>query len=240
MPSAIELVAPDRKNGDIFANGDANQLVTSLGKSINEFPSEKPYNIAIRQVPVTVERLPYYPKDNNLQDPGTARVNFAPSKESPEGTTEDNWTRDHQHQTVLQQHIVYWDSDNDGIIWPLDTYRGCAAWGWSFPLAFLAMAIIHPAMSYPTCKSWIPDPFFRIHVSNVHKIKHGSDSGSYDTEGRFRPQAFEDVFAKYDRGNKGGLDTSDILRMLKGQRVVADFFGWIAGALECKSLPDLM
>lgn len=57
---------------------------------------------------------------------------------------------------------------------------------------------------------------------------------TYDNEGRFRPQAFEDIFSKYDKGNKGGLDKSDVLDMLKGQRMVFDFFGWSATFLECK------
>lgn len=55
---------------------------------------------------------------------------------------------------------------------------------------------------------------------------------TYDTEGRFRPQNFEDIFAKYDKGNKGGLDVSDVMRMIKGNRMVMDFFGWTAVALE--------
>ncbi|KAK3056384.1 hypothetical protein LTR09_002891 [Extremus antarcticus] len=55
---------------------------------------------------------------------------------------------------------------------------------------------------------------------------------TYDNEGRFVPQRFEDIFAKYDRGNKGGLDAWDLLRFHKGQRMVFDFFGWSAAFLE--------
>jgi hypothetical protein len=33
----------------------------------------------------------------------------------------------------------------------------------------------------------------------------GSDSGSYDHQGRFVPQAFEEMLSKYDKDNKGGL-----------------------------------
>ncbi len=82
---------------------------------------------------------------------------------------------------------------------------------------------------------YLPDPFFRIYLDRMYKDKHGSDSMTYDCEGRFRPQNFEDIFAKYDRGNKGGLDRSDVWRMWKGQRLVFDFFGSSATILECKS-----
>ena len=56
---------------------------------------------------------------------------------------------------------------------------------------------------------------------------------TYDNEGRFRPQNFEDIFAKYDKGNKGGLTWSDLFDMWKGQRMVFDFFGMSAAVLEC-------
>ena len=56
---------------------------------------------------------------------------------------------------------------------------------------------------------------------------------TYDNEGRFRPQNFEDIFAKYDKGNKGGLDWSDVMSLWHGQMLAFDFFGWSATFLEC-------
>ena len=58
---------------------------------------------------------------------------------------------------------------------------------------------------------------------------------TYDNEGRFKPQNFEDIFAKYDQGEEGGLDIWDVLRFWKGQRMVFDFFGWSATLLKCMS-----
>lgn len=134
---------------------------------------------------------------------------------------------------VVQQHVEYWDTDRDGVIWPQDTYDGCRRYGWGPPLALLATLIINFGLSYPTVHGYLPDPFFRIYVDRMYKAKHGSDSMTYDCEGRFRPQNFEDIFAKYDRGNKGGLDLSDIWRFWKGQRLVFDFFGGSATFFEC-------
>lgn len=62
---------------------------------------------------------------------------------------------------------------------------------------------------------------------------------SYDNEGRFRPQQFEDLFAKYDRDAKGGLAITDLWSLWNGQKLVFDFFGWTATALECKLYPAL-
>jgi len=39
---------------------------------------------------------------------------------------------------------------------------------------------------------------------------------------------FENIFTKYDRENKGGLTLMEGMRMLHGNRVVADFAGYLA------------
>jgi hypothetical protein len=130
--------------------------------------------------------------------------------------------------------VEYFDRDKDGIIWPSDTWRGFRDWGFIWPLAAFATFIIHFAFSYRTGKSLLPDILFRIYIDNIHKNKHGSDSMSYDAEGRFRPQQFEDFFAKYDRNGKGGLSKQDIIVGLWGQALAFDIFGFSAATLECK------
>ncbi|KAL9576295.1 MAG: hypothetical protein Q9212_007222 [Teloschistes hypoglaucus] len=136
-------------------------------------------------------------------------------------------------EQVIQQHVSYWDRDKDSIIWPRDTYTGCRDFGWSRLLAFFASLIIHLGLSYSTVPNLIlPDPYFRIYVDRLYKAKHGSDSMTFDSQGRFRPQQFEDIFAKYDQGGKGGLDVDDLCIFWKDQRMLFDFFGWTACALE--------
>lgn len=136
---------------------------------------------------------------------------------------------------VLQQHITFFDTDSDGIIWPLDTFRGFYRLGYGVILSILAVLIIHPGFSYPTLPGYLPDPFFRIYTARIHKDKHGSDSNSYDHEGRFRPQNFEDIFAKYASGDKQGIYFREIWSYMKGQRNVVDPFGWGAAIFECES-----
>jgi hypothetical protein len=114
----------------------------------------------------------------------------------------------------------------------LDTFVSVRAWGWNLLLSLFATFVIHAGLSYPTCPGWIPDPYFRIWTTKIHKDAHGSDSLSYDNEGRFRPQMFEEIFSKYDLGQKGGLDWGDLCRMHKGQRNAMDFWGMSATAFE--------
>lgn len=105
--------------------------------------------------------------------------------------------------------------------------------GFGIFLSLLAVFIIHANFSYPTVSGWIPDPFFRIFLKNVHKDKHGSDTGTYDTEGRFIPQKFEDIFAKYAEG-KDYITAGDLVRLHKGQRLIMDPVGWGGNVFECK------
>ncbi|KAF9922934.1 hypothetical protein BGZ67_010188 [Mortierella alpina] len=191
------------------------------------------YQASITEEPVTVERKPFKPGQGQLlRDPGTARANIAATVDRPGGTTKNNWAARHTGQTVLQQHCAFFDSDGDGIIWPRDTFCSFYALGFNVLLSCLAAVVIHSSLSYPTCPSWIPDPFFRIWIHRIHKAKHGSDTGMFDTEGRFVPQHFEDVFSKYAPEGQDGLTLGDVWRMLKGQRVIADPVGWFGAFFE--------
>jgi len=214
---------------------------------------EDGFDVAIKEVPVTEQRRPFIPKgdDQKLKDPGkfqkshqilgktdrnlgTARANEAASVEAPNGTQQDNWARRHRDQTVLQQHIAFFDTDADGVIWPLDTFNGFHRLGYHIIFCILSVLIIHGNFSYPTVAGWLPDPFFRIYTARIHKDKHGSDSGTYDPEGRFVPQKFEDIFSKYASGDKQGITLGEVFNYMKGQRVVFDPFGWGGAFFECE------
>jgi hypothetical protein len=76
-------------------------------------------------------------------------------------------------QTVLQQHVLFWDRDGDGLIYPYDTYIGFRELGFNILFSILAMLIINVNFSYPTrlAVSYIPDPRFRVYVHSIHKAK---------------------------------------------------------------------
>ncbi|PVH93513.1 Caleosin-domain-containing protein [Periconia macrospinosa] len=187
----------------------------------------QPIVSSIPTVPDTEKRKPYNPDESDLKlrNPGTARANIAPDQNHPNGTTHKDWSKKHSRETVLQQHCDFFDCDRDGILWPTDTYIGFQKLGFNFLLCILAAFIIHVNFAYPTGSSWLPDPFFRIHIPRIHRASHGSDSGTYDQEGRFVPQKFEEIFTKYAEG-RDYVTVWDVVEMGKGQRNVNDPIGW--------------
>lgn len=201
----------------------------------------------VNHVPITSRQRPWVaPKDSPLKEPGTslpslstrlltppglARANIAATHDKPDGTTDGDWAKRHRHQTVLQQHCEYFDRDRDGILWPSDTFVGFYNLGFGVILSAFALFIIHINFSYPTGTSWLPDPLFRINLVNIDRTKHGSDSDTYDSQGRFRPQQFEDIFSKYANG-ADHLTIWTLLEQIKGQRNVSDPIGWGGAMFE--------
>jgi peroxygenase len=101
-------------------------------------------------------------------------------------------------------------------------------------LCIVFALLIHATFSYQTSAGFLPDPLLRIFLANVHKGKHGSDTGTFDNEGRYVPQRFEDIFAKYADG-RDYLTLWDVSKVLKGQRCIADPIGWAGALFECES-----
>jgi hypothetical protein len=225
----IEEIETDSDTGTDGQESKRQEGHQPNGKDANNFIKS-----SISTAPITYQRPAYNPSPNSpLRDAGTPRANIAPSAQSPHGTTANNYAAKNAHLTVLQQHCAFFDRDSDSIIWPTDTYRGFAALGFMWPLCLLAVFIIHANFSYPTCDSWIPDPFFRLYLKNIHMDKHGSDTNTYDHEGRYVPQKFEDIFAKH-AGGREWLTIWDVGRMLRSQRCIADPIGWGGALFECE------
>jgi hypothetical protein len=69
-----------------------------------------------------------------------ARANIAASVEEPNGTLKGDWAKKHKDQSVLAQHVDFFlRPEANGILWPLDTWRGFRRMGYSFFWCTFAM-----------------------------------------------------------------------------------------------------
>ncbi|GAQ81996.1 Caleosin [Klebsormidium nitens] len=180
--------------------------------------------------PVTTRRPAPKRLEAQLEgNPGAPQAQIAASREQPHGSTD---YYDPKGLSVMQQHVEFFDRNKDGVIMPWETFAGFRALGVNLFFSLLAPILINGAQSYPTQDGWLPDPLWGIKIKNIHRFKHGGDSGVYDTEGRFVPEKFEEIWSKYDRDNKGALTVSQLFEMTQGNAVVYDLFGWLAEKLE--------
>ncbi|CAN6550070.1 unnamed protein product [Malus baccata var. baccata] len=139
-------------------------------------------------------------------------------------------------QDVLQRHVAFFDRNHDGIVYPWETFQGFRAIGCGILLSTASAFLINAALSQKTRQGKFPSLLFPIEVKNIHKAKHGSDSGVYDTEGRFVPLKFEEIFAKHAHTHPNSLTSDELMGMLKANRVPKDYAGWVAAYTEWKIL----
>ncbi|KAG9047396.1 hypothetical protein FS837_002371 [Tulasnella sp. UAMH 9824] len=143
--------------------------------------------------------------------------------------------------TALQQHVAWWDKDNDGVIWPSDIYHGFRALGFGIVLSVLSSFVISISLSYASGSTWYPDWAGRVWIAGIHKAKHGSDSDVYNRKGLFDERAFEEIFSTYaDPPNYDSLTPAQLFKLIKGNADPYDFFGWQANFLEWVSFYVLL
>ncbi|KAM3568584.1 hypothetical protein VYU27_009295 [Nannochloropsis oceanica] len=198
--------------------------------------SNLPFMTTTPETPASARRpLAQYLEEKGLIAPGVARATQAASVEKPFGSAPEgpNYKKmGTPLRSVMQQHVDFFDRDGDGVITMRDTFFGFRRLGFNWAFCLWAVFVINPAFSIASYPGYFIDPFMCIYSRNIHRGKHGSDQEVYDHEGRFIPQRFEDIFAKWDQEGKGGLSLRDLWKMTQSSFEVNDFFGWFAGKFE--------
>ncbi|KVH97676.1 probable peroxygenase 4 isoform X1 [Cynara cardunculus var. scolymus] len=141
------------------------------------------------------------------------------------------------NQNALQKHCAFFDRNKDGVVYPWETFQGFRAIGSGILLSSVAAIFINMGLSGKTRPGKkFPNLLFPIEIQNINMAKHGSDSGVYDTHGRFVASKFEEIFHKYARTNSDSLTSSELDQLIKGNREPKDYGGWIGGLTEWKIL----
>ncbi|RDX81261.1 Peroxygenase 1 [Mucuna pruriens] len=144
-------------------------------------PSHESMATVADKAPITAERKVPVDLDTKLPKPYLPRASSAPDTENVNGT----WGHKHNDMSVLQQHVAFFDVNNDGF----------------------------RALGFNT---WLPSPFFPIYIKNIHRAKHGSDSGGYDTEGRAATKFEWGVLYMLARDDEGYLSKEAVRRCFDG------------------------
>lgn len=169
-----------------------------MAKKSENLTNNVEFALSVKHCPPSQVRIPAADLDKFIDKPGLARANLAVSTDVPQGSTSTRHAskfKDYVYhpepvlipsnmavpnkltipiiQTVLQQHVLFWDRDGDGVIYPYDTYVGFRELGFNILFCLLAVMIININFSYPTrlALSYLPDPFFRVYVDSIHKAK---------------------------------------------------------------------
>ncbi|XP_016537485.1 probable peroxygenase 4 isoform X2 [Capsicum annuum] len=142
-------------------------------------------------------------------------------------STQLNEIGNNDELTPLEKHVMFFDINKDGIIYPWETYQGFRKLGRNVFRSVLAAVLIHG--------KW-PHPLFPIEIKNIKFGKHGSDSDAYDSEGRFVPEKFEEIFKKYAHTNSEYLTSEEVDELLKKNREPKNYFGWLNAMTDWRIL----
>lgn len=161
---------------------------------------------------------------NNLNNTG----NIITPSPSPLNADEDEGVG----ENVLIKHISFFDRNKDGIIYPWETYEGFRAIGVDISKSTILGFLTNMALTRETRPGKYPSLLMPIEVKNIARAKHGSDTGVYDTEGRFVPSKFENIFIKHAHTHANALTAEEVNEMLKANREPKDYNGWYSAYME--------
>ncbi|GFR43377.1 hypothetical protein Agub_g4449, partial [Astrephomene gubernaculifera] len=83
---------------------------------------------------------------------------------------------------------------------------------------------------YVTQDNWLLHPYLIIYLKNIHRLKHASDTGTFDEEGRMYPGKFEQIWGVLGAEELRSYD--DVKRLVRANKDVADPVGWLASTIS--------
>ncbi|CAL5019436.1 unnamed protein product [Urochloa decumbens] len=141
--------------------------------------------------------------------------------------------------TELHMHAAFFDRNGDGVVTPSETYGAFRALGFGFSVSTSSAAFINGALGSKCRPENATLSKLDIYIEDIQNGKHGSDTGSYDAEGRFVPEKFEEIFAKHAKTVPDALTSDEIDQLLQANRQPGDYSGWAAAEGEWKTLYSL-
>ncbi|KAJ1280921.1 hypothetical protein BS78_04G268900 [Paspalum vaginatum] len=139
----------------------------------------------------------------------------------------------------LYRHAAFFDRDGDGVVSLAETYGAFRALGFGFGVSSVSAALINGALGSKCRPGNATSSKLDIYIEDIQNGKHGSDTGSYDAQGRFVPEKFEEIFAMHARTVADALTSDEIDQLLEANRERGDYSGWAAAEAEWKMLYSL-
>jgi len=136
-------------------------------------------------------------------------------------------------RTALQKHVDFFDTDHDGLITLLDTYRGLRRLGVGTLRSAAFAGVINAALGSATSGT----PSLTVDAGRIHAGIHGSDTGVYDRDGRFSRSRLTRLFARYDPEGNDTLDAGQLGRLFADHRT--DLVGHLGSRAEFALLLEL-
>uniref|UniRef100_A0ACD5ZE82 Uncharacterized protein n=1 Tax=Avena sativa TaxID=4498 RepID=A0ACD5ZE82_AVESA len=137
--------------------------------------------------------------------------------------------------TALQKHAAFFDANNDGVVSFSETYDAFRSFGFGIVASTLSATFINAGLC-PMTRPENDTSRMSVYIENIHKGIHGSDSGAYDSQGRFVPEKFEAIFAKHAKTVPDALTSDEVGELISANRQPSDYAGWAGAEAEWKML----
>jgi peroxygenase len=131
-------------------------------------------------------------------------------------------------RTALQDHVDFFDRNNDRLITVGETAEGLRALGIGWTRSYALAYPINAGLGRATGASWYSP--LTVHSNNIHLGKHRSDTDVYDQNGHFVRANFEKIFRLYDKDSDNALSEDEFGSFFAGYKT--DTVGSVASRAE--------